>query len=52
MELPTDAGHRQAVGEEMMSGLKDGDSRQAPRSPCGIRCYVCGLIGHTRSSCP
>ena len=52
MELPTDAGHRQAVGEEMMSGLKDGDVRQAPRRPCGIRCYDCGLIGHTRSSCP
>ena len=33
------------------SGTKDDDDRRAPR-PRGIQCYNCGLLGHTRSSCP
>ena len=51
-ELPTDAGHRQAVGGEAMPGPKGGDGRHAPRRSYDIRCYNCGLLGHTRSSCP
>ena len=39
---PTDAGHRQAVGEEAMSGPKDGDGRHAPRRPHGIQYLVAG----------
>jgi len=38
-KLPTDAGHRQAKGEGTMSGLRDGDGRQAPCRPYGIHCY-------------
>jgi len=49
---PTDAGHRQAVGEEAMSGLKNDDDRWAPRRPYGIQCFNCGLVGHARRSCP
>jgi len=51
-ELPTDGGHRQTVGGGTVAGLKNDDDRYAPRRPYGIRCYNCGLVGHTRSSCP
>ena len=51
-ELPTDAGHRQAVEGGTVSGLKNDDDCYAPRRPCGIRCCNCELVGHNRSSCP
>jgi hypothetical protein len=34
------------------SGPKNDDGRYAPRRPHGIQCYNCGLMGHTRNSCP
>jgi hypothetical protein len=33
------------------SGLKNDDNRCVPQTR-GIQCYNCGLLGHTRSSCP
>jgi hypothetical protein len=40
------------VGGGAASGPKNADERYAPQRPRGIQCYNCGLIGHTRSSCP
>jgi len=34
------------------SGPRNDDDRCAPRRPCGIQCYNCGLFGHTKSGCP
>jgi len=34
------------------SGPRNDDDRCAPRRPYGIQCYNCGLVGHTRRSCP
>jgi hypothetical protein len=39
------------VGGGTVSGPKNDAVRCAPR-PRGIQCYNCGLMGHTRSSCP
>ena len=40
------------IGGGTVSGPKNDDDRCAPRRPYGIQCYNCGLVGHTRSSCP
>ena len=45
-------GRRGYLRDNTTSGPKNDDDRYAPRRPCGIRCYNCGLVGHTRSSCP
>jgi len=50
----TDAGYgrRGYSRDDASPGPKNDDDRYAPRRPCGIRCYSCGLAGHTRNSCP
>jgi len=51
---PTDVGygHRGYFGEEAASGPKNDDNCWVPRRAYSIRCYSCGLMEYTCSSCP
>ena len=43
--------HARTIGGGAAVGPKNDDDRCAPRRPHDIRCYNCGLMGHTRSGC-